>query len=85
MRGLNLWGLQFWGLHWQALCTDLRLGTTQSVLRRMRHQEHWQAVGAHHGPTRIYGPTVRAMGGTAQLALRSSSAAAIIAGPRHSQ
>ena len=39
----------------------------------------------HYGPTRIYGPTVHAIGGTAQLALRSSSAAAIIAGqPRNS-
>ena len=55
------------------------------MLRRMRHQEHWRAVGTHYGPARIYRPTVRAIEGTAQLALRSSSAAAIIAGPRHSQ
>ena len=49
------------------------------MLHRMRHQEHWRAVGTHFGPTRIYGPTGHAIGGTAQLALRSSSAAAIFA------
>ena len=43
------------------------------LLRRMRHQEHWRAVGTHYGPTRIHGPTGHAIGGTAQLALRSSS------------
>ena len=55
------------------------------MLRRTRHQEHWRAVETHFRPTRIYGPTCHAIGGTAQLALLSSSAAAIIAGPRHSQ
>ena len=36
----------------------------------MRHQEFWRAVGTHYGPTRIYGPTGHAIGGTAQQALR---------------
>ena len=45
----------------------------------------YTTVGTHYGLTQIYGPTGHAIGGTAQLALRSSSAAAIIAGPRHSQ
>ena len=36
----------------------------------MRHQERVQAVGTHYGPTRIYGPTGHAIGGTAQQALR---------------
>jgi len=40
------------------------------VLRHMRHQELWRAVGTHYGPTRIYGPTGHAIGGTAQQALR---------------
>ena len=29
----------------------------EGVLRHMRHQELWRAVGTHYGPTRIYGPT----------------------------
>ena len=37
-------------------------------------------VGTHYRPTPMYGPTGHAIGGTAQLVLRSSSAAAIIAG-----
>jgi hypothetical protein len=41
------------------------------LLRRMRHQEHMLAVGTHYGPTRIYGPTGHAIGGTEQQALRS--------------
>ena len=44
-----------------------------------------QAVGTHYGPTRIYGPTGHAIGGTAQQALRSSSAAAFTAAPTHYQ
>ena len=36
----------------------------------MRHQELSRAVGTHYGPTRIYGPTGHAIGGTAQQALR---------------
>jgi hypothetical protein len=42
----------------------------QWLLRRTRHQEHWLAVGTHYGPTRIYGPTGHAIGGTAQLGSR---------------
>ena len=42
---------------------------TTTLLRRTRHQEHWQAVGTHYGPTRIYGPTGHAIGGATQLAL----------------
>jgi len=42
----------------------------EGVLRHMRHQELWRAVGTHYGPTRIYGPTGHAIGGTAQQALR---------------
>jgi hypothetical protein len=41
-----------------------------------------QAVGTQYEPTRIYGPTGHAIGGTAHLALRI---AAIAAGPRHYQ
>ncbi len=41
----------------------------RSVLRYMRHQERVRAVGTHYGPTRIYGPTGHAIGGTAQQAL----------------
>jgi hypothetical protein len=40
-------------------------------LRHLRHQELWRAVGTHYGPTRIYGPTGHAIGGTAQQALLS--------------
>jgi hypothetical protein len=29
----------------------------EGLLRHMRHQELWRAVGTHYGPTRIYGPT----------------------------
>jgi hypothetical protein len=43
----------------------------EGVLRHMRHQELWRAVGTHYGPTRIYGPTGHAIGGTAQQTLRS--------------
>ncbi len=43
----------------------------QKVLRQMRHQELWRAVGTHYGPTRIYGPTGHAIGGTAQQTLLS--------------
>ena len=39
------------------------------MMRHMRHQELWRAVGTHYGPTRIYGPTGHAIGGTAQQAL----------------
>ncbi len=42
----------------------------EGVLRHMRHQELWRAVGMHYWPTRIYGPTGHAIGGTAQQALR---------------
>jgi hypothetical protein len=37
-----------------------------------QHQELWQAVWTHYGPTRIYGTTVtgHAIGGTAQQALQ---------------
>ena len=42
----------------------------EGVLRHMRHQEFWRAVGTHYGPTRIYGLTGHAIGGTAQQALR---------------
>jgi hypothetical protein len=42
-----------------------------ALLRHMRHQELWRAVGTHYGPTRIYGPTGHVIGGTAQQALRS--------------
>ena len=42
----------------------------EGVLRHMRHQELWRAVGTHYGPTRIYGPTGHAIGGTAQQTLR---------------
>jgi len=42
-----------------------------TVLGHMRHQELWRAVGTHYGPTRIYGPTGHAIGGTAQQAFRS--------------
>jgi hypothetical protein len=42
----------------------------EGVVRRMRHQEPMRAVGTHYGPTRIYGPTGHAIGGTAQQALR---------------
>jgi hypothetical protein len=35
----------------------------------MQHQELWRAVGTHYWPTRIYGPTGHAIGGTAQQAL----------------
>jgi hypothetical protein len=41
-----------------------RLGGTRSLLRHMRHQERVRAVGTHYGPTRIYGPTGHAIGGT---------------------
>ena len=41
----------------------------EGVLRHMRHQG--RAVGTHYGPTRIYGPTGHAIGGTAQQTLRS--------------
>ena len=51
----------------------------------MLHQERWRAVGTHYAPTRIYGPTGHAIGGMAQLAIRSSSTAAIIAGPRQKE
>ena len=30
---------------------------TLLLLRHTRHLEHWRAVGAHYGPTQIYGPT----------------------------
>jgi hypothetical protein len=43
----------------------------EGVLRHMRHQELWRAVGTHYGPTRIYGPTGHAIGGTIQQALLS--------------
>ncbi len=43
----------------------------RSVLRHMRHQELWRAVGTHYWPTRIYGPMGHAIGGTAQQALLS--------------
>ena len=42
----------------------------EGVLRHMRHQELWRAVGTHYGPTLIYGLTGHAIGGTAQQALR---------------
>ena len=54
------------------------ISPSKGMFRRTRHQERWLAVGTHYGPTRIYGPTGHAIGGTAQLALRSPSAAAII-------
>ena len=57
----------------------------KGVLRHMRHQEHTRAVGTHYGPTRIIRPTGHAIGGTAQLALQSSSTAAIVSWPRHYQ
>ena len=41
------------------------------MLRHMRHQELWLAVGTHYGPTRIYGPTGHAIGGTTQQTLLS--------------
>ncbi len=43
----------------------------EGVLRHMRQQELWRAVGTHYGPTRIYEPTGHAIGGTAQQAIRS--------------
>jgi hypothetical protein len=43
----------------------------EGVLRHMRHQELWRAVGTHYGQTQIYGPTGHAIGGTAQQALWS--------------
>ncbi len=43
----------------------------EGVLRHMRHQELWRAVGTHYGPTRIYGPMGHAIKGTAQQALQS--------------
>ncbi len=42
-----------------------------ALLRHMRHQELWRAVGTHYGPTRIYGPTGHAIEGTAQQTFRS--------------
>ena len=45
--------------------------------------EHMQAVGTHYGPTRTIEPSGHAIGGTAQLALRSSSTTATFSGPRH--
>ena len=52
-----------------------RLGEAQvqlySLLRLMRHQELWRAVGTHYGLTRIYEPTGHAIGGTTQQTLRS--------------
>ena len=42
---------------------------SSSCCRHMRHQELWRAVGTHYGPTRIYGPTGHAIGGTAQQTL----------------
>ncbi len=44
---------------------------TEGVLQHMLHQELWRAVGTQYGPTRIYGPTGHAIGGTAQQALQS--------------
>jgi hypothetical protein len=57
----------------------------KALLRRMRHHERMRAVGTHYGPTRIYGPTGHAIGGTAQQPLRSLPTAATAAGPRHYQ
>ncbi len=52
-----------------------RLASGQSLpatrVQHMRHQELVLAVGTHYGPTRIYGPTGHAIGGTAQQALQS--------------
>jgi hypothetical protein len=56
-----------------------------SLSHRMRRREHMRAVVRHYGPTRIYGPTRHAIGGTAQQALRSLPTAATAAGPRHYQ
>jgi hypothetical protein len=44
-----------------------------------------RAAGMHYGPTRIYGPTGHAIGGTALQALRSLTTAAMAAGPRRYQ
>ena len=48
-----------------------------------------RSIGEQSGrttsPTRIYGPTGHAIGGTAQVALRSSSTATFNAGPRQYQ
>ncbi len=56
----------------------------EGVLRQMRHQELWRAVGTHYGPTRIYGPT--AMPSEGRHSLHSgASTTAIAAGPRHDQ
>ncbi len=41
------------------------------MLRHMRHQQLWRAVGTHYGPTRIYGPAGHAIGGTVQQSRRS--------------
>ncbi len=53
--------------------------TVNGMLRLMRHPEHMRAVWTHYEPTQIYGPTGHAIGGTAQMALSSSSTAAITA------
>jgi hypothetical protein len=50
----------------------------EGVLRHMRHQERERVVGTHYGPTRIYGPTGHAIGGTAkQLANEGQSDTAL--------
>ncbi len=46
----------------------MRSCPAEGVLQHMRHQELWRAVGTRYGPTRIYGPTGHAIGGTAQQA-----------------
>jgi hypothetical protein len=59
----------------KSLAKDRRVGPLQEgrivessachVLRHMRHQELWRAVGTHYGQTRIYGPTFHLRDGTA--------------------
>ncbi len=50
---------------------ELKDSSKWILLRHMRHQELWRAVGTHYGQTRIYGPTDHAIRGTAQQALLS--------------
>ena len=44
------------------------------LLRHMRHQELWRAVGTHYGPTRIYGPTAMPSEGRHSRHSRTSTA-----------
>jgi hypothetical protein len=49
----------------------------EEVLRHMRHQQLWLAVGTHYGPTRIYGPTAMPSEGRHSRHSGASTAAAM--------